>query len=255
MIIANVLVASIAITNVAALSTRAIEVTTPEKDAVTWSLDISNERILVQTEFQVKNNALYDIRDVDVEATLFLDNETELVRYRTEDLIIPRMSDQPIPVTASLYIPGLPFERLASLVLLDADISLHVRISASYMWGLGDFDMDQTIYYHWESPLKQAILTYLEEQGLEDLCRVIEDAASGADMDGFYNAFNSHNIKAALDMFGIRICLDSYEMTNETITFHLTAESGGSLFRMSVTIPIYDPPSMKITLEEVILNV
>jgi len=246
-ILVNLAVASIALANLATLSTRAIEVSVPEEDSLFWSLDISNQRLLVQSEYSVKNQALYDIRDIDVEAVLYIDNETQIMRYEQKDLIIPRFSNQTMPITASIGLKEFPFEQLVPLIVLDADFTLQVNISAKYLWGLGEFRMNQEFYFPWESPLKTAITSYLEEEGLGDLLHALEAAAAG-NTTAFYEMLDFGDIQLAFEIWGAEISIQKMSITSETLAFEIetTWSEGGMTILMNVPLADYKASTINI---------
>ncbi|MDG6220357.1 MAG: hypothetical protein QCI38_02780 [Candidatus Thermoplasmatota archaeon] len=245
-IVVNLFVASVALANLATLSTRAIEVTIPEDDAVTWSVDLVNEQLLVQTEFQVKNGALYDIRDINVDASLLLNNETVLLRYESRGLVIPRMSDQSLPITARIDLRTLPLEELASLVILDADFSMKVRITASYLWGLGDFDMSQTFHHRWTSPVRLAIADYIREKGLSDLASAVNKTLTTGDIWTFFQSMGMGNTALALNVAGVDIEMEAIFIGTEKLAISIGLWLGDYMFQVVVEIPYNDPYSSTV---------
>ncbi len=198
----NCVVASLALLNLFTVSAGAIQVNIPTKDDFTWDVDLEQKAVIFTGNFTVRNRGIYDIKDVDINAVLRDEVGGRLITYKNEDLVIEAGESKRFDIIALMPIDSLNMTQIIRLLLKDSVFYLDLDISATYMWGLSRFEVDETLAYPWEAPVKQ-LYKWFQALTLKDIIEYAKPLQEGrlpediSALEGFDVAFDFD-----LDLFG-----------------------------------------------------
>jgi hypothetical protein len=194
----------------------AIKVDIPEETDFAWTVDTKTEEASFLADFTVENQGVYDINDLDIQATITTQEGTELIDYRQENLEIPSGQIKQFYIYAIMPFENLDFDELKSLMVNDSIFYLDVDITADYLWGLGKFVVDDTLEYDWEAPFKN-----LGNKSDDTMVQLISYVISeNSDLDGFVD-FVSDNIQSipllkTFDWNNAQMRIESWPMGGNT---------------------------------------
>ena len=150
----NILMAAISLINLATLAAGAIKVDAPAEEDFAWIVDSEENLATFLADFTVKNHGIYDIDDVNIHAQITDERGALLVDYRQDGLTIPHGTIKVFNISALLPLERVAPSTVVYLLLNDSVFHLHLDITATTMWGLSHFSVDQTLDYPWKSPVK-----------------------------------------------------------------------------------------------------
>jgi hypothetical protein len=154
-IAANCLLASLSLINLYTIAAGAVDVEIPEEEDFAWSIDTKYDEASFFANFTVTNNGLYDIADLNIHAIVRSEKGTMLIDYSQKDLIIPSGHEKKFNIIAVLPFDRIDMDEWRELMFNDSVFFLDVDITASYLWGLGRFVVDDTLEYPWEAPINK----------------------------------------------------------------------------------------------------
>jgi hypothetical protein len=206
----NCLLASLSLINLYTVASGAIEVDIPEETDFAWTVDTSTDEATFLADFTVVNNGIYDITDLDIHAIVTTESGTLLVDYTQNDLIIPAGEIKRFNIFAKMPFDRVDIDEWRNLMMNDSVFYLDVDITANYLWGLGEFVVDDTLAYDWEAPLgKMANNT---DDTVLDLIRYI--FTDDLDLDGFVDyvaqKVNENPILTAFDWNNAELRVESW---------------------------------------------
>lgn len=174
------IVASLTIFNLLTIATKSISVEIPTEEDISWSIDPQNKEFLFRTAFSVKNHGAYDISDIDVAAKLVKDDDTSLISFAKQNMVVLRGSDKTFDILINLDLDKISWYDWLSLIYDDTTLSLVLDIDASYMYGLIDFTVDEVIEIPWSPPIANISENEAVKAGINGLFELLNIARNGS---------------------------------------------------------------------------
>ncbi|UCG69274.1 MAG: hypothetical protein JSV09_16095 [Thermoplasmata archaeon] len=222
-IAANCLLASLSLINLYTIAAGAVDVEIPEEEDFAWSIDTRYDEANFFANFTVTNNGLYDIADLDIHAIVRSEAGTMLIDYSQKDLTIPSGHERKFNIIAVLPFDRIDMDEWRNLMFNDSVFFLDVDITASYLWGLGRFVVDDTLEYPWEAPAKK-IGNKTGGYVIELLKYVVSE---NADLDGFMDM--------VADEVGNNVILGRFDWNDASLRME-SWPLGDNTSRMVVTV-------------------
>ena len=149
----SLMLGSLTLCNLFTVMTHGIEVEIPDETQYTWAIDPVAMKLIIMSEFTVKNHGAYDIDDIDIRAKIITDQGKELLNFEEKDLAISRGTDRKFDILLEISLNDIEIENWLTLLYRDTTMSLVIDIDAEYMFGLIHLTVDETIDRHWTAPL------------------------------------------------------------------------------------------------------
>jgi hypothetical protein len=159
----NIFIAAFSIINLSTLALDAIQVDVPDENDFGWIVDTKQGGTTFTADFTVTNFGIYDIYDLDIHAILLNESQEVLLEYEQNDLTIRTGEVKIFYINAFLPFEVLDLNELLYLLTHDSIFYLDVNIHANFMWGLSEFNVDETLTQPWEAPLKKTVDSYENE--------------------------------------------------------------------------------------------
>jgi len=215
------LVASLTIGNLFTIATKGISVTLPSEDEIQWSIDPLKKEILFRTSFSVKNQGVYDIRDIDISAQLVKQDRTPLFSYAKQDLVVLHGTNTTFELLIPLDLDTISIVDWFSLLYKNTTLQLLLDIDALYMFGLVEFTANEAIDIPWSQPPLNLSKNRTIQAGIQGLCTLL-------------NITKNNSIVTLSDIFSLLSIPE----------FSFTASSG---FVFNLTITAYSETIKNIT--------
>jgi len=149
----SLMLGSLTMCNLLTVMTHGIELEIPDEGQYTWAIDPVEMKIILMTQFSVKNHGVYDIENIDIEALIFTDQGKELLSFEEKDLAVSSGSDKSFDILLEISLNDIKLENWLSLLYMNTTLSLVVDIDADYMFWLIYVTVDETLNYPWTAPL------------------------------------------------------------------------------------------------------
>ncbi|UCC92513.1 MAG: hypothetical protein JSW25_07545 [Thermoplasmata archaeon] len=245
LVAANAIIAFLSLTNLFLVAAGAIHVEVPEADDLVYEYDATNQSLLVDTSFTVKNKGIYSVNHLNIDSVLVTHTGYTLVEYSQEGLKVSPGEVRTFPVSVDLDLRTLADPEVLRFLVEDGMFELHVKVRADYTLGLTEFRSDETILYPWEAPLKQ--LRDLLTEG--NLSAAVEEALglAGPALRGWISGivldaslaegeWRHDNLGGWADL-AYRLDIDE-GTGNGTFDVNLTADLGGIHWNLNGTVPL-----------------
>jgi hypothetical protein len=239
------LVASLTIGNLFTIATKGISVNLPRKEDIHWSIDPMKKEILFRTNFSVKNQGIYDIRDIDISAQLVKDDGTHLFSFEKQDMVVLRGSNTTFDLLIPLDLDKISFFDWFSLMYKNTTLQLLLDIDALYMFGLIEFTANEAIDVPWSSPLQNLSNNTMVQAGVQGIYTLLNIASnkSIASLSDIISLFSLPQVSyTAQNGFSFFLIVSNYSATVKNITFHVTVPliiiNGGFEFSASILVGI-----------------
>ncbi len=178
------LVATLAIGNLFTIATKGISVYLPTDQDIHWSIDPMKKEILFRTTFSVKNQGIYDIRDIGISARLVKDNTMSLFTFEKKDMVVLRGSNTTIDLLIPINLDTISIFDWFSLMYKKTTLQLVLDVDALYMFGLIEFTANETIEVPWSPPLLNLSENSTVQQGIRGLWTLLT-LAQNKSLDSF----------------------------------------------------------------------
>ena len=178
------LVATLAIGNLFTIATKGISVYLPTDQDIHWSIDPMKKEILFRTTFSVKNQGIYDIRDIGISARLVKDNTMSLFTFEKNDMVVLRGSNTTIDLLIPINLDTISIFDWFSLMYKKTTLQLILDVDALYMFGLIEFTANETIEVPWSPPLLNLSENSTVQQGIRGLWTLLT-LAQNKSLDSF----------------------------------------------------------------------
>lgn len=155
LLVVNLGVALLSVTDVWVLATGAIRVDLPEERDVRWAPDPVARALLFSTSFTIRNNGPYPVTGLSIEAVLRTASGHPLITYEDRGLTIAPGERRTVPVNARLPMESAINSGLADLLLRGTVFRLEVEVNADYVLGLAHFHARESIDRSWQPPLRE----------------------------------------------------------------------------------------------------
>lgn len=239
------MVAILALGNLFTVATKSISVDIPTEEDIHWSVDPMQEVLLFRTSFSVQNQGAYDIKDIDVTAHLVKDNQTTLVTFEKQDMVIVHGGNTTVDLLIPLDLARIPWFDWFGLMYQNSTLTLKLDINAKYMFGLIKFTANEAINVPWTPPLPSLFNSTVVRDGINGLLTLlrISQSNSTASLSDLLSLLSLPQISYANDKgFAFSLLISNYSDTLTNITFHLAAPlfvvDGGFEFTASVLVGI-----------------
>ena len=203
------LVASLTIGNLFTIATKGISVTLPKEDEIQWSIDPMEKEILFRTKFSVKNQGVYDIRDIDISAQLVNKDRTPLVTYEKKGLVVLRGTNTTFDLLIPIDLDTISFFDWFSLIYKNTTLQLLIDIDAQYMYGLVEFTVNEAIDIPWSQPPLNLSDNRTIQAGIQGICTL-------------FNITQNKSITTLADIFSWFSIPEIYYATENGFMFNLT---------------------------------
>ena len=239
------LVASLTIGNLFTIATKGISVTLPSEEEIQWSVDPVQKEILFRTAFSVKNQGVYDIRDIDISAQIVKEDMTTLFTYEKQGMVVLRGTNTTFDLLIPLDLDAISFFDWFSLLYKNTTLRLLLDIDAFYMYGLVEFTANEAIDIPWSKPPLNLSDNKTIQAGLEGLLTILNlsQNKSIASLSDIFSLFALPQISYTNENgFMFTLNISSYSETLKNITCHLITPlfvvNGAFEFSVSIIIGI-----------------
>ena len=149
----SLMLGSLTMCNLLTVMTHGIEVEIPDENQYSWAIDPVDMKMIIMSEFTVKNHGAYDIKNIDITARIITDQGNELLYFEENDLAISRGSDKKFDIMLDISLNDIELENWLTLLYRDTVLSLVIDIDAEYMFSLIHLTVDETLDRDWIAPL------------------------------------------------------------------------------------------------------
>ena len=149
----SVMLGTLTMCNLLTVMTHGIELEIPDEGQYTWAIDPVDMKMIIMSEFTVKNHGAYDIENIDINARIITGQGKELLNYEEKDLAVSSGSDKKFDIILDISLNDIELENWLTLLYMDTTLSLVVDIDAEYMFGLIHLTVDETLDRDWIAPL------------------------------------------------------------------------------------------------------
>jgi hypothetical protein len=215
------LVASLTIGNLFTIATKGISVTLPKEDEIQWSIDPVEKEILFRTKFSIKNQGVYDIRDIDISAQLVNKDRTPLVTYEKQGLVVLRGTNTTFDLLIPIDLDTISFFDWFSLIYKNTTLQLLIDIDALYMYGLVEFTVNEAIDIPWSQPPLNLSDNRTIQAGIQGICTLfnITQNKSITSIADIFSLFSIPEINYATESgFMFNLTITAYSETLKNIT-------------------------------------
>jgi len=203
------LVASLTIGNLFTIATKGISVTLPSEEEIQWSIDPLEKEILFRTSFSVKNQGIYDIRDIDISAQLVKKDKTPLFSYVKRDLVVLRGTNTTFDLLIPIDLDTISLFDWFSLLYKNTTLQLLLDIDALYMYGLVEFTANEAIDIPWSQPPLNLSDNKTIQAGIQGLCTL-------------FNITQNNSIVSLSDIFSLFSIPEFSYIAGNGFVFNLT---------------------------------
>jgi hypothetical protein len=203
------LVASLTIGNLFTIATKGISVTLPSEEEIQWSVDPLQKEILFRTSFSVKNQGVYDIRDIDISAQLVKKDGTSLLSYEKEGLVVLRGTNTTFDLLIPINLDSISFFDWFSLIYKNTTLQLLLEIDALYMYGLVEFTANEAIDIPWSQPPLNLSDNRTIQAGFQGLCTL-------------FNITQNNSVTSLSDIFSLLSIPEFYFSSGNGFVINLT---------------------------------
>ena len=147
------LVASLTLGNLLTITTHSIEVEIPTDTDLKWAIDPVNEELLFFTDFSIKNEGVYDIDEIDMNAKLVMGNGKQLIDFQQDDLVVKRGMNKNFEIKVNFNFKELGLLDWLELIYKNTVFKLYIDIDAHYMFSLIHLTVDEVLEFPWWAPL------------------------------------------------------------------------------------------------------
>lgn len=149
----SLMLGSLTLLNLLTVMTHGIELELPDENEFSWAIDPVEMKILIITDFTVKNQGAYDIEKIDINARIITDQGKELLSFQEKGLAVPSGSDRNFDLLLEISLNDIDLVNWLSLLYRDTTMSLVIDIDAEYMFGLIHVTVDEILDRDWAAPL------------------------------------------------------------------------------------------------------
>jgi hypothetical protein len=167
------LVATLAFCNLFTIATKGISVYLPTEKDVHWSVDPLQKEILFRTKFSIKNQGVYDIRDIGISAQLLKDETRPLFTFEKKDMVVLRGSNTTFDLIIPINLDTIPLLDWFSLIYQKSTLQLRLDVDALYMFGLIEFTANEEIDIPWAPPILNLSDNDTVQQGIKGLSTLL----------------------------------------------------------------------------------
>lgn len=224
-IIMSFLVATLAICNLLTIATKSIEVTIPDENDISWSIDPQQKQIIFRTSFSVKNHGTYDISDIDISAQLLKDNEKTLISFEKQNMVVQRGCNKTFDIIISLDLDTISWFDWMSLMYKNTSLQLVLDIDASYMLGLVGFTVDENIDIPWSCPIQNITENEMVQEGVTGVMSLlnIADNSSLSSISDVFSLYALADLNITTENgFAFNLNLSDYSETLKKISIQIT---------------------------------
>ena len=239
------LVASLTIGNLFTIATKGISVSLPTEEEIQWSIDPVQKEILFRTTFSVKNQGVYDIRDIDIYAQIIKEDKTPLFTYDKQDMMVLHGTNTTFDLLIPLDLDTISFFDWFSLLYKNMTLQLLLDIDAFYMFGLVEFTANEAIDIPWSQPPLNLSDNKTVQTGLQGLCTLlnISQNKSLCSLSDVFSLFSLPQVSyIGENGFVFFLNISSYSETVKNITCHiimpLCVVNGAFEFSVSILVGI-----------------
>jgi len=169
------IVAVLTLFNLLTVVTHGIDIDVPDGESFAWAVDPVEQRVLILTNFTVRNHGAYDIDEINVNARLGTDDGKTLVNLSIEDLTVSRGSDKRFDVMIPVDLNEIRLADWFPLIYADTTFNLYLDIDADYMYRLVHVTVDETLTYQWTAPLSDGAYDDVLLPGLSRILTLAQD--------------------------------------------------------------------------------
>lgn len=199
------MVAVLTLSNLLTVVTHGIEIDVPDGEGFAWAVDPVEQRVLILTNFTVKNHGAYDIDEINVNARLATDKGAVLLDFAMTELTVSRGSDKRFDVMIPIALDDVNISDWFPLLYKDTTFNLYLDIDADYMYRLVHVTVDETLTYQWAAPLTTGAY---DDFVLPGISSILELAQKG--VEPFGNEVGAAVIEYAMTIDDFEIRTEEY---------------------------------------------
>jgi hypothetical protein len=170
------IVAVLTLFNLLTVVTHGIEIDVPDGQSFAWAVDPVEQRVLILTNFTVKNHGAYDIDDIDVNARLGTDDGVTLLYFSMKELTVTRGSEKRFDVIIPFDLDDIDVVDWFPLLYSNTNITLCLDVDADYMYRLVHVTVDETLTYQWKAPLSGGLFNDVSLPNLRSVLAMAQNA-------------------------------------------------------------------------------
>ena len=129
----SLMLGTLTMCNLLTVMTHGIEVELPEETQYSWAIDPVDMKMIIMSEFTVKNHGAYDIKNIDITARIITDQGNELLYFEENDLAISRGSEKKFDIMLDISLNEIELENWLTLLYRDTVLSLVIDIDAEIL--------------------------------------------------------------------------------------------------------------------------
>lgn len=149
----SLMLGTLTLCNLLTVMTHGIEIEIPDENQFSWAIDPVEMKILIITDFTVKNHGAYDIENIDIRARIITDQGKELLSFEEKGLTVSSGSNRNFDILLEISLNDIDLENWLSLLYRNTSMSLVIDIDAEYMFGLIHVTVDEILDRNWIAPL------------------------------------------------------------------------------------------------------
>ena len=149
----SLMLGTLTLCNLLTVMTHGIEIEIPDENQYSWAIDPVEMKILIITDFTVKNHGAYDIESIDIRARIITQEGDELLSFEEKGLAVSSGSERTFNVLLEIALNDIDLGNWLSLLYRDTVMSLVIDIDAEYMFGLIHVTVDEILDRDWAAPL------------------------------------------------------------------------------------------------------
>ncbi len=217
-------VASLTIGNLFTIATKGISVTLPTEEEIHWSIDPVQKEILFRTSFSVKNQGVYDIKGIDISATIVKDDKTSLFSYEKQDMVALHGTNTTFDLLIPLDFDSISFVDWFSLLYKNTTLQLMLNIDAFYMFDLVEFTANEAIDIPWSQPPLNLSNNKTVQAGIHGLCTLLNlsNNKSISSLSDILSLFSLPQVSYNTENgFVFSLTISSYSEMVKNITYHM----------------------------------
>ena len=106
----SLMLGSLTLCNLFTVMTHGIEIEIPDENQFSWAIDPVDMKMLIMSDFTIKNHGAYDIKNINIQARIITDQGKELLRFDDNDLVVSRGSEKKFDILLDISLDDIELD-------------------------------------------------------------------------------------------------------------------------------------------------